>query len=193
MRHSSACVQCRTSKRKCIKRQQGQSCEDCARTGNQCSLLRRPSHASRLLIQPAPKHPTVETHCHQRREAGDLSGDDIYELVRTYFHYIHDRPHSLFHEVSLWRSIDEGNINKALLYGICSLAACLSTRPDSHRLASDFAAYSKKLLAADLEHVCIESIQTCILIANFCAAQLEPQSEALYFGASATCSRADCD
>ncbi|KAF4991867.1 hypothetical protein FDECE_13894 [Fusarium decemcellulare] len=34
---------------------------------------------------------------------------------------------------------------------------------------------------ADLENICLENIQTCILIANLCAGHFNPSSEALYF------------
>lgn len=40
---------------------------------------------------------------------------------------------------------------------------------------------SKSVLLADLENICLENVQTCILIANLCDAHLNPQSEALYF------------
>ncbi|RSL74387.1 hypothetical protein CEP53_000283 [Fusarium sp. AF-6] len=40
---------------------------------------------------------------------------------------------------------------------------------------------SKRLLQSDLENICLENIQTCILIANLCASHGNPSSEALYF------------
>lgn len=40
---------------------------------------------------------------------------------------------------------------------------------------------SKRLLLADLERICVENIQTCILLANLYAAHLNPSSEALFF------------
>ncbi|KAK7416201.1 hypothetical protein QQX98_005398 [Neonectria punicea] len=40
---------------------------------------------------------------------------------------------------------------------------------------------SKRLLQSDLENICLENIQTCILVANLCACHSNPTSEALYF------------
>lgn len=40
---------------------------------------------------------------------------------------------------------------------------------------------SKRRLLADLENICVENVQCCVLIANLCAAHLNPTSEALYF------------
>ncbi|CAJ0543881.1 Ff.00g039730.m01.CDS01 [Fusarium sp. VM40] len=48
-------------------------------------------------------------------------------------------------------------------------------------LEGNYMEESKRLLLADLENICIENVQTCILIANLFAAHLNPSSEALFF------------
>lgn len=48
-------------------------------------------------------------------------------------------------------------------------------------LEDNYMEESKRLLLADLENICIENVQTCILIANLFAAHLNPSSEALFF------------
>lgn len=45
-----------------------------------------------------------------------------------------------------------------------------------------YAAKAKKLLKDDLEHVCIQNIQACILIGNICLGDSDPDAESLYFG-----------
>jgi hypothetical protein len=40
---------------------------------------------------------------------------------------------------------------------------------------------SKQLLLADVENVCLENIQACILVANLCAAHANSSSEFLFF------------
>jgi hypothetical protein len=40
---------------------------------------------------------------------------------------------------------------------------------------------SKRLLLAEIESICIDNVQTCILLANLYAAHLNPSSEALFF------------
>lgn len=43
---------------------------------------------------------------------------------------------------------------------------------------------AKRLLATDLEHVCLENIQACILIGNICFGEGEGIAESVYFGQS---------
>jgi hypothetical protein len=43
---------------------------------------------------------------------------------------------------------------------------------------------AKKVLRDDLEHVCIENIQACILVGNICLGDSDPDAESLYFGES---------
>lgn len=45
-----------------------------------------------------------------------------------------------------------------------------------------YAAEAKKLLKDDLEHVCVQNIQACILIGNICLGDSDPDAESLYFG-----------
>ena len=40
----------------------------------------------------------------------------------------------------------------------------------------------KDSFKADLEHVCIENIQACIVIANICLADSDSKAESLYYG-----------
>lgn len=119
---------------------------------------------------------------HEERDAVNLSGSDVRELVTDYLYYIHDRPHSLFHPDSLWDDIRQRRIGDGLLYAICSLASSLSPHAEVHRLGPQLANRSRELLLADLENVCLEHVQTCVILANVFAAELEPSSEALYFG-----------
>ncbi|KAF5646091.1 uncharacterized protein FTJAE_2180 [Fusarium tjaetaba] len=61
----------------------------------------------------------------------------------------------------------------------------MGARFDAHdkirSLEDTYIGESKGLLLADLENICIENVQTCILIANLYAAHLNPSSEALFF------------
>jgi hypothetical protein len=45
-----------------------------------------------------------------------------------------------------------------------------------------YATEAKNLLKDDLEHVCVENVQSCILIGNICMGDSDPQAESLYFG-----------
>lgn len=50
-----------------------------------------------------------------------------------------------------------------------------------------YAAEAKKVLKEDLEHVCIENIQACILVGNICLGDSDPDAESLYFGNFSPC------
>jgi hypothetical protein len=45
-----------------------------------------------------------------------------------------------------------------------------------------YAEEAKKILKDNLEHVCIENIQACILVGNICLGDSDPNAESLYFG-----------
>lgn len=106
----------------------------------------------------------------------------VAELVDKYLVLIHDRPHSLFHCATLWRDIQNNTICKHLVYAICSLGASLSEDPELRQLGPRLSTTSKALLLASIEDVNLENIQTCILLANIFAADLNPASETLFFG-----------
>lgn len=111
----------------------------------------------------------------------DLNYTVINELVDHYIDKIHDRPHSLFHLPTLRENVQSQSINEPLLLAICSLGSRLSKRPDIRSLEPQLTYKAKSLILADLENICLENIQTCILVANICGANGSPSSEALFF------------
>lgn len=184
MRQSTACAQCRSSKRRCKAQAPGQPCTGCSRSKISCSFLRGHTVTQSLAPRPTEEPIAIVPPCRDRKdhEVESLSVDDIEELCQAYFYYIHDRPHSLFHLRSFWESFKQESLDQCLLYSICALAACLSKRTYLKTLGPAFALQSKQLLHARLEDISLAKVQTCILLANYCAAVIEPSSEALYFG-----------
>jgi hypothetical protein len=51
------------------------------------------------------------------------------ELIGLYILYIHDKPHSLFHEATLTRRAMDGTLSRAVLFGILGLSARLVGSP----------------------------------------------------------------
>lgn len=49
--------------------------------------------------------------------------EEIIYLVDLYFEYIHDKPHSLFHEPSLKGSVVDGTVSRAVLLSMVGLSA----------------------------------------------------------------------
>jgi hypothetical protein len=111
----------------------------------------------------------------------DLHDKIVVELVEHYIDKLHDRPHSLFHLPTLRVSVQKRTIKKALLLAICGLGSRFSTQAEICVLEQQLTATAKRLILADLENICLENIQTCILVANLCAANGTPSSEALFF------------
>ncbi|RFU30687.1 hypothetical protein B7463_g5642, partial [Scytalidium lignicola] len=112
----------------------------------------------------------------------NLFPEDVTELVEHYLRFIHDKPHSLFHKLSLWNDIQDGRVSKALLYAICGLRSRFSRADHLSLMGPELTAKSKRLFQSNLVNVSLENIQTCVLFANLCATELETESEALYFG-----------
>ncbi|KAF7622601.1 hypothetical protein F9C07_2286862 [Aspergillus flavus] len=173
-----SCLQCRDAKRKCVPTKD-QSCTRCLRLHLGCSHSQSKRAAEpRKLIPNLP----AESQDGPSRLEDFLSDDSsVALLVEEYLSKIHGRPHSIFHTGCLWRDIRDRRISKALLLAICAMGAHVSSRPDLRSLYPMLTTESKRLLKVDLERVCLENVQTCILVANLCVAHGNPSSEFLFF------------
>ncbi|KAF5598836.1 hypothetical protein FPCIR_2716 [Fusarium pseudocircinatum] len=105
-----------------------------------------------------------------------------WQLVDYYMVFIHDRPQSIFHQPTLKDQIQRKETDPGLLLAICSLACRFSDDPAVRDLEDCLTGASKVRLQANLEQCSLATIQTCILVANVCSANLNPEGEALYFG-----------
>ncbi|KFA56570.1 hypothetical protein S40293_01117 [Stachybotrys chartarum IBT 40293] len=184
MKYPRACRRCRENKRKCIRGGLGQPCELCKQRGFECdSPLKRQSDDHRLLavrkptdslrVVPEPRS-SLPTH------AFELPFGMAVEMIEHYLDKINDKPHSIFHPATLRSQLNEGTITKALLYAVCAIGSKFSTNPDVRAWETRLAAEAKRLLQADLENICIENIQTCILVTTLSVDYCNT-SEALYF------------
>ena len=173
MKLGSACLQCRSGKRKCDKAALGTACEQCKKRRLQCSCLQREELATTLLPSPqsfqsnGPVLPPAEV---------------VQELIDLYICYIHDKPHSLFHEPSLRRAARDGTLHPGVLFGIAGLSARFSPNPQIRSQGNAFAERARAFVQSDLENVCLENVQAFILVGNVCLAGSNPDSESLYFG-----------
>ncbi|GIJ81572.1 hypothetical protein Asppvi_000071 [Aspergillus pseudoviridinutans] len=181
-----SCRQCRDAKRKCIPGKGSALSAPCDR----CQLHRLPcSHSQANLLRtrtlnarrPGSQSPT-ESQTRAKR-VDDFLADDgsVAVLVHEYLSKIHGRPHSIFHDATLWRDIRGRQASRALILAICAMGAHVSNHPTLRALEPLLTAESKRLLQIDLEHVCLANIQTCILVANLCVAHANPSSEFLFF------------
>ncbi|RDW57482.1 hypothetical protein BP6252_13742 [Coleophoma cylindrospora] len=177
MRVAKACRQCRSSKRKCIRSDSYGPCVQCSKRQIPCSGKLKPIRAAQLL----PCHVESPNAQDDDDDGANLPEDTVIELVEHYISKIHDRPHSLFHLPTLRTSVRKGALNKALLLAICAMGSRFSASAEIRKLEHQLTEKSKRLLLADLENICLETIQTCVLVANLCAAIGNSSSEALFF------------
>jgi hypothetical protein len=188
MKHPTACHHCRETKRKCTRQSHrvGGPCEPCQRRNLVCAGSRALLPTSSQLLLPKPKQIHDETNGSEASESLTLQSQQLpvhilTRLVNYYLDKLHNRPHSLFQPTKLRTQVQDGSVNKALLLAVCSMGSRFDDDEQIRLLENSLMEESKRLLLADLENICIENVQTCILIANLYAAHLNPSSEALFF------------
>ncbi|KAH7142664.1 NADH dehydrogenase [Dactylonectria estremocensis] len=177
MKNATACKQCRLSKRKCWRSGTEAACSQCRRSEINCSFA--PDHNIDNL---GPSHAQQDVHVHGLSQNPPLADPLTEDLAETYIRCIHDRPHSIFHLPTLRAAVRDRTINPGLLYAILSFGARFHPSREISCLADSYLEHSKRHLNQDIENICIENIQTCVLLGNLSAASLRPKSEALYLG-----------
>lgn len=178
MKAARACPQCRESKRKCIRAGPGEPCAPCHQRRLKCGgRLQLPSTA-------ATSRKEEEKEKKKGKEGTavtpNVPWETIVELVEIYLDKLHDRPHSIFHPATLREQLRDHSLCGTLLYSICAIASKFSSYPDRHGLEMTMTAEAKRRLKADLENVCIENIQACILLSTLSAGNCETSSAALF-------------
>ncbi|KAF5590554.1 uncharacterized protein FSUBG_10770 [Fusarium subglutinans] len=108
--------------------------------------------------------------------------DEKMYLVDLYFRFIHDSPHSLFHEPTFKASVAEGTVSQPVLLAMMGLSARFATDPGVVARGPIYRAKATAALKEDLEHICIENIQACILVGNNFFGEGDADAESLYFG-----------
>lgn len=184
MKHATACPQCRIAKRKCTQdpADSESACLACQSRRIECSRPWKRPRSCHLPSRVLPKM-TLSTSVGATDLPIKLASDkDIREFIRLYFRYIHDRPHSLFHEQSLWNAVSNCSLPESLSTAICALGCRFAEEPGQRDLSHTFMIRSKALLAKQLEDISVTNIQTCVLLANSYAAEQNNRLEALYFG-----------
>ncbi|KAF5578010.1 hypothetical protein FPCIR_11811 [Fusarium pseudocircinatum] len=172
MKLPTACTRCRRRRKKCFRTKPDGPCDACAKKQNhQCSLVQ-----PRGDVSPQPQRVSVE----DLNPQAALSHDLIEELVENYIYYILDRPHTLFHLPTLRNAVREDTLGDALLSAILAFGCRFHDKPEIASLGPAFMEKSKYLLKLDMENICLENIQTCVLLANLSSSSKNPESEALF-------------
>lgn len=187
MRNSTACIECRRAKRRCIRQGPSEACISCQQRQLECKgKLHRSHMGPRLLASRSNdtvgivRRSSQSPERHKSRKP-TLSNGTTVELVDLYLDRFDSRPHTIFHPDTLRSAVRNGNLNTALLYAICALGCKFSGNPETRDQGAVLAAESKRLLQADISNICLENIQTCILIAMFSVGHGDSSSETLFF------------
>lgn len=107
---------------------------------------------------------------------------DCQDLVDLYLRLIHDKPHTLFHPPSLRRQVHDGSLPKPVLFGILAIASRLSESPVLQARAAEFFQLAKSALKQNIDCICLENIQACILVGNLCGVEGDNGAEVLWYG-----------
>ncbi|KAM5370350.1 hypothetical protein ACJA88_009931 [Fusarium oxysporum] len=163
---ATSCLQCREAKRRCVKRTIDSPCNTCQRKNLACS-----SH-----ISSHSTSASKETH----ESLPELTAELAIEFVESYLTHLDGLPHSIFHQETLRRQVRDKEIGDALLYSICALGSKFSSKSEHRALEDPLTKEAKRLVQADLENVCIENVQTCILLSLLSAGNCHTSSETLF-------------
>ncbi|QKX54300.1 uncharacterized protein TRUGW13939_01385 [Talaromyces rugulosus] len=120
------------------------------------------------------------THRRTSSDGAELSPHLAIQLVELYIEEIHDRTQSIFHAATLRAKVKNDDISSALLYALCAMGSKFCADPDRAGLEARLTEVAKHLLQADLENICVENIQTCMILASLSAGNCRIQSQALY-------------
>ena len=188
MRSPTACVQCQRAKRRCIRHRPAEPCISCQHRRLPCEGKRqgRPPGQRTLLARSGTTTRPFRNSSqqHTERQLGrvpHLPLGTAIELVDHYVDKFDSRPHSIFHPATLRSQVRNGSLNTALLYAICAIGCKFSGNPDTRGQGPDLAAESRRLLQADISNICLENIQTCILIAMLSVGHGDSASETIFF------------
>lgn len=112
MRPTTACLECRNGKRRC-DRAGDSACSQCISRNIRCSAAAAPKQPSGPLSIKRSLPPILSPH---------TSNEHIY-LVDLYFTFLHDKPHTLFHEPTFKASVAEGTVSQPVLLAMMGMSA----------------------------------------------------------------------
>ncbi|KAH7240657.1 hypothetical protein NW759_013052 [Fusarium solani] len=175
MRNLTACSNCRAIRKKCFRPGPGRPCDTCVRRHLSCSFKQGSKPIATIACRPA-----TTTGSTKQTQVFDLSPEMVQELFENYVHYVLDRPHSLFHLPTLRTQVRDSSLKRGLLYAILAFGCRFHPQERLRSMESSLFAESKAFLHSEVGNVCLENIQTCVLLANLSSSAMDSKSEALY-------------
>lgn len=182
MKPSTACPQCRIAKRRCIREGSEQHCTPCRQrnltcgsTDTQRRKIRHNARRAESRRRSSPGHNDASTEVVDGISQGEIMG-----LVEIYLTKIHGQAHSIFHPPTLRRKLRNNSVPRALLYSMSAIGSKFSPDPEHRGWGRHLALEAKRLLQLDMENICLENIQACILVSTLSAGNCHISSAALF-------------
>ncbi|KAL4798491.1 hypothetical protein BDV19DRAFT_377018 [Aspergillus venezuelensis] len=183
---AGACVTCRSRKRRCIPTSSGEPCQLCHSLGKPCSLslVSRPTRVDR---EPPPAVEERVSNASDDTTTELISRQLSIELVSLYFHYIHDIPHTIFHEPTFMRRINDGTAPMVHIYAMCALAARFSDNAIFGTTAPcdrghSFATEAVRLCQPYMISPSLETVQGFLLIGYYYSGEGNLDGKHIYVG-----------
>lgn len=181
MKPATACRQCRIAKRKCTREGSGLACTPCRERNLVCGSADarrrevRHTHSTESRHVPSPTPNNASTNPVDR-----LSREELVSLVETYLAKVHGQAHTIFHPSMLKGQLSNDSVPLVVLYAMSALGSKFSTNQEHRKMGYDLGLQARRLLLADMENICLENIQACILVAMLSAGNCNISSEALF-------------
>ncbi|KAL4874357.1 hypothetical protein BJY04DRAFT_212139 [Aspergillus karnatakaensis] len=172
---AGACVTCRSRKRRCIPTADGASCELCRSIFKPCSLS--PVPRPDIVTDGGRVRPATDT-----RRLGDLASPELcVELVHIYFRFIHDIPHTIFHEPTFMSRLEDGTAPTIHVYAIFSNNPVFDGIPPCNR-GKAFAMEAVRLSQPYIIAPSLETVQGYMLIGYYYSGEGSVDGKHIYIG-----------
>lgn len=181
MKPATACRQCRIAKRKCTREGSGLACTPCRERNLTCGSADarrrqgRHTHSTESRHEPSPSPNDASTNTRDRP-----SREELVSLVEAYLAKVHGQAHSIFHPRTLRGQMSSGSVPMVLVYAMSALGSKFSENLQHRDMGYGLGMQARRLLLADMENICLENIQACILVAMLSAGNCNISSEALF-------------
>ncbi|KAL5344027.1 hypothetical protein BJX70DRAFT_352417 [Aspergillus crustosus] len=186
---AGACVTCRSRKRRCIPTADGDSCQLCRSLFKSCSLspvARSNKGAVHGALRPTAESPRLSGSSEDR--LGALASPGLCaDLVHLYFRFIHNIPHTIFHEPTFLRRLDDSTAPTVHVYAMCALAARFSSNPVFDGIApcdrgEVYIAEAVRLSQPYMIAPTLETVQGFLLIGYYLSGEGSLDGKHIYIG-----------
>lgn len=181
MKPATACRQCRIAKRKCTREGSGLGCSPCRERNLACGSADARRREMRHTHSTESRRGSSQSHNNPSTNTIDrLSREELVSLVETYLTKVHGQAHTIFHPSTLRRQLSNDSVPMVLLHAMSAIGSKFSAISQHRDMGYELGSKARQALLADMENICLENIQACILVAMLSAGNCNISSEALF-------------